>query len=102
MKNSGLMTFGTLGAILLGFIAPLVAWLNKDKLSPEENAIITSLFNFEISLFIVCVVANFIPFVGQLLCLVLGVVNIVYAILAFVAAKDNKPFKALTIYEFIK
>ena len=102
MKNTGLMTFGTLGAILLCFIAPLVAWLNKDKLAPEENAVITSLFNFEISLFIVCFLLNFIPLVGQLASLALWVVNIAFCIMAYIAAKDNKPFKAFTFYQFIK
>ena len=102
MKNSGLMAFGTLGAILLGFIAPLIVWLNKDKLTPEERAIAASFFNFEISLLLVCIVINFIPVIGQIIGFVLGIVNIVYAVMAFIAVKNNKPFNALNIYEFVK
>lgn len=102
MKNNGLMILGTLGVIIIGFIAPLIVWLSKDTLTPEERAVIASLFNFEISLLIVCVLINLIPFLGQLISLVLCVMNIVYGIQAFIAVKDHKPFHAITIYEFVK
>lgn len=102
MKNKGLMIFGTLGAILLGFIPPLVAWLLKDKLAEDEKGIIATLLNFELSLLIVCIIVSFIPVLGQLLCIAANVLNIVYAVMAFLAAKDNKPLKPLTIYEFVK
>lgn len=101
MKNGGLMTFGTLGAILLGFIAPLIAYFNSN-LTPEEKTIITSLLNFEISLLLICIVINFIPIIGQIIGLLLGIVNIVYSIKAFIAAKNNKPFNAITVYQFVK
>ena len=102
MKNDGLMMFGTLGVIILGFIAPLIVWLNKDNLSPDEKSITAALFNFEISLFIVCIVVNLIPFIGQLIGLILYVVNIVYGIKAFISVREHKPFNAPTIYAFIK
>jgi uncharacterized membrane protein len=105
MKNNGLMAFSTLGVILLGFIAPLVAFINKDKLTPEEKAIIVSLFNFEISYLIITVavgiVSSYIPFAG-LINLIFAVINIVYGIQSFMAARENKPFNAFTVYDFVK
>ena len=102
MKNKGLMILGTLGAIILGIFAPLIAWLCKDKLDGGERSVIATMLNFEISLLIVCIILSFVPVVGRLVCFVLSIVNIVYAIMAFMAAKDNKPLTPLTIYEFVK
>ena len=109
MKNSGLMTLGTLGAIILSIIAPLIAWLNKDQLTPEERSIIANLFNFELSLFVIfiplSIIVGFIPFlafVSLLLAPVAWIANIAYAIIAYQAANNNKPFNAFKIYEFVK
>ncbi len=102
MKNDGLLMFGALGAIILGFIAPLIVWLNKDNLTPDEKSITAALFNFEISLFIVCILINLIPLLGQLVCLVLWVVNVIYALKAFICVREHKPFNAPTIYTFIR
>ena len=102
MKNDGLMIFGTLGAIILGFIAPLIVWLSKENLTPEEKSITAALFNFEISLFLACIVINLIPLLGQLVCLVLWIVNLVYALKAFTSVREHKPFSAPKFYEFVK
>ena len=102
MKNKGLMMLGTLGSIILGIVAPFIAWLCKDKLDNEEKTIINTMLNFEISLVIIGVVLNFIPVLGRLLSLVLVAANIVYAIMAYMAAKDNKALKPIAIYEFLK
>ena len=103
MKNTGLMIFGTLGAILLGFIPPLIVWcLSKEKLETGEKEVIKTILNFEISLLIVCLVASLIPFIGKLIVSVCSILNIVYAIMAYLAANDNKPLKPLTFYEFVK
>ncbi len=103
MKNPGLVLFGTLGAILIGVFAPLIVYfVDKGDLEPHERAAVTALLNFEISLFIVCIIINFIPLIGKLLTLALCVLSIVYSVLAFIAAKENKPFKAPTVYPFLK
>ncbi len=102
MKNKGLMILGTLGAIIIGIFAPLIAWLCKDNLDGSEKPVIATMLNFEISLLIIGVILNFIPVLGRLLSFALVVTNIVYAIMAFVAAKDNKPLTPLSIYEFVK
>ena len=102
MKNDGLMLVGTLGAISLAFLPPLIVWLRcKEKLTSEEMSIIVEFLNFEISFFIVCIIATLIPFlwhIGPILC----VVNIAYSIMAFIAAKENKPFAAPKFYQFVK
>ena len=102
MKNKGLMILGTLGVIFLGILAPLIVWLCKDRLEGGEKSIIATVFNFEISILIIGVIAKFIPFAGSLVCTVLYIANIVYGIMAFIAAKDNKPLTPASIYEFIK
>lgn len=102
MKNKGLMILGTLGIIILGIFAPLIVWLCKDRLEGDEKAIIATVFNFEISFLIIGIIANFIPVLGRLICLVLWIANIVYAIMAYTAAKEHKPLTPISIYEFIK
>lgn len=103
MKNEGLVILGTLGCIILGILASIIAYfVGKDKFTPQERDVVATLFNFNISLFIICILINFIPIIGQLLTLVIFVISIVYAILAYIAAKENKPFKAFTIYQFVK
>ena len=102
MKNDGLMIFGALGAIILGFIAPLIVWLSKENLTPDERSIMSALFNFEISLFLVCIIINLIPLLGQLVCLVLWVLNLVYELKAFTSVREHKPFTAPKFYEFVK
>lgn len=102
MKNKGLMILGTLGIILLGIFAPLIVWLCKDRLEGGEKSIIATVFNFEISVLIIYLIARFIPFIGGLICLALYIANIVYGVMSFIAAKENKPLTPLTIYEFVK
>ena len=102
MKNNGLMILGTLGVILLGIFAPLIAWLCKDKLEENEKKIIATVFNFEISILIIYLIARFLPFISGHIYSAFYIANIVYGIMAFIAAKENKPLTSLTIYEFIK
>lgn len=102
MKNKGLMILGTLGIILLGILAPLIVWLCKDRLDGGEKSVIATVFNFEISILIIGLISRFIPFFGGLVCTVLYIANIVYGVMAFIAAKENKPLTPLTIYEFIR
>lgn len=102
MKNKGLMILGTLGVILLFIFAPLFVLLFRAKLDSSEKSIIVKVLNFEISLLILMIIANIIPFFGGLASFVLYVINIVYGIMAFKAASENKDLIALTIYEFVK
>ncbi len=102
MNNKGLMILGTLGAILLGFIAPLIAYACKDNLQQQDRAIIASFLNFELSLLIICLVLNFVPAIGHLLSLAFWVVNIIYSLQAYTAAKTGSNFNAPSFYEFVK
>ena len=102
MKNTGLMIVGTLGAIFIGFFAPLIAYLLKDNLNENERGIIATMLNFELSLLIVCVILSFIPILGHIACALLWVGNLIYAIMAFVAAKDNTQLKPIALCQFVK
>lgn len=102
MNNKNLMILGTLGAIFIGLFAPLIAYINKDKLQTPDRLIITAFLNFELSLLIICVVLNFIPLFGQIICAIMCVINIIYSIVAYNAAKTGNKFNPPYFYEFVK
>ncbi len=102
MNEKTLGYLGTLGCILLGVIASLIAWFGglKDTQSHEKE-VVRQMFNFELSIVILGIVTSFIPVVGIVICLVLNLANLVYSIISFLAVKNNKEFK-VPAYEFIK
>ena len=102
MNNKNLMIIGTLGAIIIGLFAPLIAYLNKEKLQNPERLIITAFLNFELSLVIIAVVLNFIPLFGQIICALIYVINIIYSVMAYNAAKMGNKFNPPYFYEFVK
>ncbi len=102
MNNKGLMILGTLGVIFLGILAPLIVWLCKDRLEGGERSIIATVFNFEISLIIIVMIARVIPAVGDAICMILYIVNIIYGVMAFIAFNEKKTLTPASIYEFIK
>lgn len=101
--GKGMLALGTLGVILLGVFAPLITWATKkDELQGKEKDIIRKMLNFEITLLIVCVLINFIPLIGLIICMILGVVNIVIAIIGYGALSNDKEFNPPMTYHFIK
>lgn len=102
MNEKVLGFIGTLGCILLGVIASLIAWFGglKDTQS-HTREVVRKFFNFEITILILALILCLIPVIGQLACVVLNLANLYYAIVAFIAVKNNKEFKAPS-YEFIK
>ncbi len=102
MNEKTLGIIGTLGCIVLGIIASLIAWFCGGKeLQTPTKEVIRQMFNLELTLTIVGAILFFIPLVGQLICVVLNLVSIIYAIMAFIALNNNKEFKAPS-FEFIK
>ena len=102
MNEKTLGYLGTLGTILLGLIASLIAWFGglKDTQS-NTREVVRRLFNFEITIAIIGIVAVLIPGIGKILCAILNLANLYFAIVAFLAVKDNKEFNAPAV-EFIK
>ena len=84
MDEKTLVIVGTLLAIILGVIAPLVAWFCGGKeLQGDSKEAIRQMFNWGITFAIVFTIVMMIPLIGQLIGFVLMVLNIVYAIRAF-------------------
>ena len=93
--------FGTLGTIVLGVFATLIAWYAGNAfLQGNNREIVRQMLNFEISLFIVGLL-SIIPFVGFIVAPVVLIMNLIFAIKGFVAFQKNAEFKAPG-YEFIK
>ncbi len=93
----------TLGAIILGFIAPLIIYLiQKDKLADPAKSIVVNTLNFELTLMIICFVICFIPVVGTILCFVLSLFNIIMVIMAFNSGNKGSVYKYPFYIPFIK
>ncbi|MDR2016115.1 MAG: DUF4870 domain-containing protein [Burkholderiales bacterium] len=92
--------------ILTGFLGSLVIWLiHKDK--PEKtfvNEQAKEALNFQITVFlawIIAVASSFI-LIGFLLCPIIFIVNIVFCILAGVAASNGKNYRYPIALRLIK
>ena len=99
-KMTGIL--GTLGVILLGVIASVIAWaLGPKDLPAAKKEIVRQMLNFQITILIVSLVLCWIPIVGALVCLVVWVANIYYAIVSFMAYEKGNTIKIPAI-ELIK
>lgn len=95
MNEKTLSIIGTLGVILFGVIASIVAWFAGGKdLQGNAKEVIRQMFNFEITIFIVGFFTAWIPFVGFLIGLAILVSNIVFAIKSYNAVNKGVEFKA--------
>lgn len=102
MNEKVLSILGTLGCILLGVVASAIAWFaGGNALQTNNKEILRKMFNFQLSILILCFVLAFIPVVGQIAGLVIWIANIVVSIQAFVASNNNAAFNA-PAFEFIK
>ena len=103
MDQKTLVIVGTLLTIVLGVIASLVAWFcGGNKLEGTPREAIRLMLNFEICFFVLAIVLNLIPIIGQLAVLGLWIVSIVFAIKAFNAAEKNEAELKIPCIEFIK
>jgi len=102
MNERTTVIVGTLGTIILCVFASIIAWFaGGNKLQGAAREIIRKMFNVELNLFVVAVVAGFIPVVGKLLALVIFVINLFVAIMAFQAYNKETEF-SVPCYEIIK
>ncbi len=98
-----LLTFGTLGAIVLGFIPPLITWCTEqEKFENNEKPIIKKLLNFHLTMMIAYVVSCFIPFIGGLLTLPIWIYSLVISIQAYNALTQGKDDFNAVVIDFIK
>lgn len=91
IDKNGLLIVVTLISMALGVLSPLVAWfLIKNTLEQQQKDYLTGLFNFEITMFIVGLIASVI--LKQLLGLI-ALVNIVILIIAAIKYVKKEEYK---------
>ncbi len=93
-----------IGAIILGFIAPLVIWLVKKDESPLVDDQGKESLNFQITMIIAFIVAGILMFVfiGFLLMPVLAIFNLIMVIIAGIKANDGEKYRYPVNIRFIK
>ena len=99
MNEKALTILGTIGGIF--GIFPILAWLlGGSNLQGNNRETLKTMTNLEICLIVCCVVLNFIPFVGNILAMVIGLANIVISIKAYTCI--NKEAFKIPIIEIVK
>ena len=79
-KNSLLLVV-TIVSMVLGVLSPLVAWFTiKNTLEPQQKDYLTGLFNFELTMLIISLVA------GAMFQIILGLVAFVNFVILLIAA----------------
>ncbi len=93
-----------IGAIVLGFIAPLVIWLVKKDESPLVNDQGKEALNFQITMTIAFIVAGMLMavFIGLILMPVLAVFNLTMLIIAGIKANEGTKYRYPVNIRFIK
>ncbi|MEM7478849.1 MAG: DUF4870 domain-containing protein [Planctomycetota bacterium] len=76
----------------IGFIAPVIVWIIKKDEMPELDAHGKMALNFIISMFIYVTIAGLlsIALIGIPLLILLGIMNVVYPVIAGVKANDGE------------
>jgi uncharacterized Tic20 family protein len=85
--------FGALG--LLTLLGPLIIWKSKGETMPFVAAQAKEALNFQITIFLlalVCIVLMFL-LIGFLLLWILGVLNLVFILIAAIQVNDGKPYR---------
>lgn len=93
-----------IGAIVLGFIAPLVIWLVKKDESPFVDDQGKEALNFQITITIAFIAASMLTFIfiGFLLMPALAIFNLIMVIIAGIKANDGAKYRYPLNIRFIK
>lgn len=93
-----------IGAIILGFIAPLVIWLVKKDESAFVDDQGKEALNFQITITLACIVSTFLMVVviGVFLLPVIGIFNLIMLIVAGIKANDGVKYRYPINIRFIK
>jgi uncharacterized Tic20 family protein len=87
--------------IAVGFVAPLIIYLIKKDESTYVAAHAKESLNFQITVFILCV-GLAITIVGLFLLWIVGLIALVFVIIATIKASENKLYKYPVNFRFIK
>lgn len=93
-----------IGAIVLGFIAPLVIWLVKKDESPFIDDQGKESLNFQITMTIAFIAAGMLMFVfiGFLLMPALAIFDLIMVIIAGIKANDGEKYRYPVNIRFVK
>jgi uncharacterized Tic20 family protein len=93
-----------IGGIFIGFISPLIGYLVLKDRSPFAREHSATALNFQITLAIAYVVGWVLTFVliGLLVLAAVWIVNIVFSIIAALAANKGEPYKYPLTINFVK
>ncbi|MFT3679969.1 MAG: DUF4870 domain-containing protein [Ferruginibacter sp.] len=97
-------TMGILAHILTligGFVAPLIIYLIKKDESAYVREHAKESLNFQITVFIICIVLT-ITIIGILLVWVVLLISLIFVILATIKASEGKMYKYPINFRFIK
>ncbi|HMO62958.1 MAG TPA: DUF4870 domain-containing protein [Ferruginibacter sp.] len=87
--------------VVVGFLAPLIIYLIKKDESPYVRDHAKESLNFQITIFLACVILA-ITLVGILLIWVVGIINLVLVIIATIKTSENKMYKYPLNFRLIK
>jgi len=88
----------------LGFIAPVVLWAINKEANPQVNTVGRHIINFMVSMLIYYAVSVIlcILLIGIPMLIALGIMHIVFVIIAAIKANNGEPWKYPLTIEFLK
>lgn len=103
MENEkGILSLQVILAIIFAWIPPLIVWLTQKDFSPEGKDFVVRTLNFEIILFLISVLINFIPILGLLINVGVFVFNLIVCIQASQAVNSGRPYRFPIDLQLIK
>ncbi len=102
-KEEKLFTaISSVGAIF-GFIIPLIMWvLKKTDYSDYTKKFLLNVLNFELLVLIISIVLGLIPILGWIMYVGLFIFNLVVALRAFSASREQKEYEFPIKVQFVK
>ena len=93
-----------IGGIIIGFISPLIGYLVLKDRSPFVRDNARNALNFQITIAIAYIVGSILTLVvvGVIILLAAGVVNVIFSILAAVAANKGQTYKYPLAFPIVK
>ena len=93
-----------LGALILGFLAPLIVYIMKKDEDPFVREHAREALNFQIVVLIAVVISLFLALIliGFLLLFLIAIVNFVLVIIAGIKAANGEPYRYPFNIQFVK
>ena len=106
VEEQNFTSLGNILGILIGFISPLIFWLMYKDRSKFLDANLKSALNFQLTMIVAWIAAGFLTLVSfgilSFLYLAIGVLILIFCILAFVKTRNGEDYKYPMSIPFIK